>query len=68
MNNSVDFNKNTINTLSMKLPKGIQDMRIKFEILNKIKEIKPEYLLIVSSQGDVPHIYVNIMNSEIIKT
>ena len=28
-------------------PKGIWDMEIKFDVLDKIKELNPEYLLII---------------------
>ena len=34
-------------------PKGIWDMKLRFEVLDKIKEIKPKYLLIVSNQGGI---------------
>ena len=34
-------------------PKGILDMRIKFEVLDAIKKIKPKCLLIVTNQGGI---------------
>ena len=40
-------------------PKGIWDMQIRLEVLDKIKEIKPKYLLIVSNQGGIESGFVN---------
>ena len=40
-------------------PKGIWDMKFRFEVLDKIKEIKPEYLLIVSNQGGIESGFVD---------
>ena len=40
-------------------PKGIWDMQIRFEVLDKIKEVKPEYLLIVSNQGGIEKGFVS---------
>ena len=34
-------------------PKGIWDMQIRFEVLDKIKELKPKFLFIVSNQGGI---------------
>ena len=49
-----DLDGTLINTISGEtFPKGICDMQIRFEVLDKIKEIKPEYLLIVSNQGGI---------------
>ena len=49
-----DLDGTLINTISGKtFPKGIWDMQIRFEVLDKIKEVKPEYLLIVSNQGGI---------------
>ena len=45
-------------------PKGIWDMRIRFESLDKIKEIKPKCLLIVSNQGGIENGFVNRRNFE----
>ena len=39
-------------------PKGIWDMIFKFDILDIIKELNPEYLFIVTNQGGIPK-YVN---------
>ena len=49
-----DLDGTLINTVSGEIfPKGIWDMQIRFEVLDKIKEVKPEYLLIVSNQGGI---------------
>lgn len=34
-------------------PKGVWDMKIKFDVLDKIKELKPEVLFIVTNQGGI---------------
>ena len=34
-------------------PKGIWDMEIKFDVLDKIKELNPEYLFIATNQGGI---------------
>ena len=49
-----DLDGTLINTISGEtFPKGIWDMQIRFEVLDKIKEIKPKYLMIVSNQGGI---------------
>ena len=49
-----DLDRTLINTINGEIfPKGIWDMKIRFEVLDKIKEIKPKYLLIVSNQGGI---------------
>ena len=49
-----DLDGTLINTISGEtFPKGIWDMQIRFEVLDKINEVKPEYLLIVSNQGGI---------------
>ena len=55
-----DLDGTLINTISGEtFPKGIWDMQIRFEVLDKIKEIKPEYLLIVSNQGGIESGFVD---------
>ena len=55
-----DLDGTLINTVSGEIfPKGIWDMQIRFEVLDKIKEIKPEYLLIVSNQGGIEKGFVD---------
>lgn len=49
-----DLDGTLIDTISGKtFPLGIWDMKIKFEVLDKIKEMKPEYILIVTNQGGI---------------
>ena len=58
-----DLDGTLINTISGEtFPKGIWDMKIRFEVLDKIKEIKPEYLLIVSNQGGIESGFVDLYN------
>ena len=58
-----DLDGTLINTISGEtFPKGIWDMKIRFEVLDKIKEIKPEYLLIVSNQGGIESGFVDEYN------
>ena len=40
-------------------PKGIWDMKLKFEVLDKIKELNPEIICIVSNQGGIGKGFVN---------
>ena len=55
-----DLDGTLINTISGEtFPKGIWDMQIRFEVLDKIKEVKPEYLLIVSNQGGIESGFVD---------
>lgn len=49
-----DLDGTLIDTISGEtFPKGIWDMRIKFDVLNKIKELNPKCLFIVSNQGGI---------------
>ena len=55
-----DLDGTLINTISgNKFPKGIWDMYLKFAVLNKIKELAPEYVFIVSNQGGIEKGFVN---------
>lgn len=40
-------------------PKGIWDMMFKFEVLDKIKELAPSFVFIVSNQGGIEKGFVN---------
>ena len=40
-------------------PKGIWDMRIKLDVLDAIKKLNPEYVLIVSNQGGIENGFVD---------
>ena len=43
-------------------PEGVWDMRIRFGVLDKIREIHPKCLLIVSNQGGIEKGFVNRRN------
>lgn len=58
-----DLDGAIIDTISGEtFPKGIWDMKIRFEVLDKIKEIRPKYLLIVSNQGGIGSGFVDAIN------
>ena len=58
-----DLDGTLIDTISGEtFPKGIWDMKIRFDVLDKIKEIKPECLLIVSNQGGIESGFVDADN------
>ena len=60
-----DLDGTLIKTISGEtFPKGIWDMQIRFEVLDKIKEIKPKCLLIVTNQGGIEKGFVNKRNFE----
>ena len=60
-----DLDGTLIKTISGEtFPKGIWDMQIRFEVLDKIKEIKPKCLLIVTNQGGIEKGFVNRRNFE----
>lgn len=50
-----DLDDTLITTLSVNVfPRGIWDMQIKFDVLDKIKEkYNPQYILIISNQGGI---------------
>lgn len=59
----VDLDGTLINTISGEtFPKGIWDMKINFDVLDKIKEINPKCLLIVTNQGGIEKGFVNERN------
>lgn len=45
-------------------PRGIWDMKFKFDVLDKIRQIRPDYLFIVSNQGGIGEGYVDHNNFE----
>lgn len=45
-------------------PKGIWDMRIRFDVLDAIKKLKPLCVLIVTNQGGIEKGFVNRRNFE----
>ncbi|WP_286138492.1 HAD-IIIA family hydrolase [Duncaniella freteri] len=60
-----DLDGTLIETLSGEtFPKGIWDMKIKFDVLDKIKDIRPFALLIVTNQGGIEKGFVDRRNFE----
>lgn len=60
-----DLDATLIDTISGEtFPKGIWDMRIKFDVLDKIKDIEPKCLLIATNQGGIEIGFVNRRNFE----
>lgn len=58
-----DLDGTLIETLSGEIfPKGIWDMRFRFAVLDKLKELSPEMILIVSNQGGIQNGIVNEFN------
>lgn len=61
----VDLDGTLIDTVSGNtFPKGIWDMRIRFDVLDAIKRLKPLCLLIVSNQGGIEKGFVIRRNFE----
>ena len=55
-----DLDGTLIDTISGEtFPKSIWDMKIKFEVLDAIKKLNPEYILIVSNQGGIESGFVD---------
>lgn len=55
-----DLDGTLIETISGEpFPKGIWDMRIRFDVLAAIKGLKPEYIFIVSNQGGIESGFVD---------
>lgn len=55
-----DLDGTLIETLSGEtFPKGIGDMKIKFDVLDAIKNMKPEFVFVVTNQGGIELGYVN---------
>ena len=58
-----DLDRTLINTISGEtFPKGIWDMKIRFEVLDAIKKLNPQYILIVSNQGGIESGFVDEFN------
>ena len=45
-------------------PKGIWDMKLRFDVLDAIKKLNPEYVLIVSNQGGIESGFVDAKKFE----
>lgn len=55
-----DLDGTLIKTISGKVfPKGIWDMKLRFEVLDAIKKLNPHYVFIVSNQGSIENGSVN---------
>ena len=55
-----DLDGTLIDTISGEtFPKGVWDMRIRFDVLNTIKKLHPQYVFIVSNQGGIENGFVN---------
>ena len=55
-----DLDGTLINTISGKtFPEGIWDMKIRFNVLDKIKELNPKYVFIISNQGGIESGFIN---------
>lgn len=60
-----DLDGTLIDTISEEtFPKGIWDMKLKFDVLDAIKKLAPEYVFIVSNQGGIEKGFVNVQNFE----
>lgn len=58
-----DLDGTLIDTISGEtFPKGIWDMQIRFEVLDAIRKLQPDYILIVSNQGGIESGFVNENN------
>ena len=55
-----DLDGTLIETISGEVfPKGIWDMKIRFDVLDAIKKLNPKYILIVSNQGGIESGFVD---------
>ena len=55
-----DLDGTLIETISGEVfPKGVWDMRIRFDVLDAIKKLNPQYILIASNQGGIESGFVN---------
>ena len=60
-----DLDGTLINTISGEtFPKGIWDMKLRFDVLDKIKELKPDYVFIVTNQGGIEKGFVDEIRFE----
>ena len=55
-----DLDGTLIETISGEVfPKGIWDMKLRFDVLDAIKKLNPEYILIASNQGGIESGFVD---------
>ena len=60
-----DLDGTLIETISgAEFPKGIWDMKFRFDVLDAIKKLNPEYILIVSNQGGIESGFVDAKKFE----
>lgn len=60
-----DLDGTLIDTISEEtFPKGIWDMKLKFDVLDAIKKLEPYCILIVTNQGGIEKGFVNKRNFE----
>ena len=58
-----DLDGTLIETISGEtFPKGIWDMKIKFDVLDAIKKLNPQFVFIVSNQGGLESGFVHSLN------
>ena len=58
-----DLDGTLIETISGEtFPKGIWDMEFRFDVLDAIKKLQPDYILIVSNQGGIESGFVDAQN------
>ena len=58
-----DLDGTLIETISGEtFPKGIWDMKIKFDVLDAIKKLNPQFVFIVSNQGGIESGFVHSLN------
>lgn len=61
----IDLDGTLIHTITGKtFPKGIWDMRLDINVLESIKNLNPEYILIATNQGGIEKGFVNRYNFE----
>lgn len=61
-----DLDGTLIDTISGEtFPKGIWDMKLRFDVLDKIKELKPDYVYIVTNQGGIESGFVDELSLSI---
>ena len=61
-----DLDRTLIETISGEtFPKGIWDMRLKFDVLDAIKKLNPRYIFIVSNQGGIEKGFVDNYNFDV---
>ena len=61
-----DLDGTLIDTISGEtFPKGIWDMKLRFDVLDTIKKLNPEYILIASNQGGIENGFVDNYNFDI---